>query len=513
MKNLFLVLAAAALMSLGWLGVSGLPMLVGLVPLLFVADRLDGSVRSFWRMAGWIVLFITLWYAATVWWVWYATPAGPIAATFFAWIFTGIPFLLWFWISRRAPKALSYAVLVSVWILGEWLYQNNQASFPWLNLGNGFAHEPWAVQWYEATGVYGGTLWVLVSNIVVCEIALLRRRWLTPALVVVVPLALSLGLYWTFQEPARTAKVTIVQPNVDPYSDIDPSDRLANLVELASEAPRDVRFIVMPEGALDDFVMVGRADASPSLQTLQELVAERFPDATLVLGATAYRPYGTTKATETARGNAETGYYDVYNSALALDASGHVQFHHKAKLVIGTEMMPTWWWMRYLRWVVRDLDSYVGQLGYGSARTVFKSPDDIYSGAAICWESVFGEYFTEFVRGGAEMMMVITNDGWWRDTPGYRQHFDYSRLRAIETRRSIARSANTGRSGFISPRGDLGATLGWDERGTITADVSLSRGQTFYVRFGDWVCRVSLLVFGLSILSFIAYRVRRRDLH
>jgi apolipoprotein N-acyltransferase len=220
--------------------------------------------------------------------------------------------------------------------------------------------------------------------------------------------------------------------------------------------------------------------------------------------------YGADRATHTAYGSDESGWFDIYNAALAIDPEGRIAIHHKAKMVIGAEMMPTWWWVRGLEKMVKNLAFYTGHYGYGTVRTVFEN-DGIYGGAAICWESVYGEYCAEFVRNGAEVLFIITNDGWWGDTPGYRQHFDFARLRAIETRRAIARSANTGRSGFITPRGDVRGTLEWEERGTITDEVSLSRRQTLYVRFGDWVCRLSLLVLGLSVLYFIAYRVRKKD--
>jgi len=108
-------------------------------------------------------------------------------------------------------------------------------------------------------------------------------------------------------------------------------------------------------------------------------------------------------------------------------------------------------------------------------------------------------------------MFVITNDGWWGDTPGYRQHFSYARLRAIETRRSIARSANTGISGFINARGDVGETLGWDVRGALTAQVGLHNRMTFYTRYGDVIGRISWYVFALGLLYFMAYRVRKRS--
>ncbi len=193
-------------------------------------------------------------------------------------------------------------------------------------------------------------------------------------------------------------------------------------------------------------------------------------------------------------------------------------------MVIGAEMMPDWWWVKGLEKLVSGLEFYAGHYGYGTVRTVFSNDggsalgaidegaDPIFAGAGICWESVYGEYTSEFVRGGAEVLFIITNDGWWYNTPGHRQHFDLARLRAVETRRAIARSANTGRSGFITSRGDVRETLEWEERGTITDEVALNRRMTLFVRFGDWPARISMLVLGLSILYFIAYRIRKRNL-
>jgi apolipoprotein N-acyltransferase len=514
-QNLLLVMLSAVVMSFGWWRLTGLVMLTGLVPLLVVASGYDRSARSFWRMAGWTVLFLSLWYSLTIWWVWNSTPAGPVAATFFAWLYTGVPFMLWFFVSKRAPKALSYTILVAVWTVGEWYYNWNQASFPWLNIGNGFAHDVWLVQWYEWTGVYGGTIWVLITNILIYEFLVVRRprRWLPVVLAVAIPPLVSILMYVTYNEPTRTTEVTVVQPNIDPYNEkfiVSQAEQTANLVELMSEAPADVDFIVMPETAIDENLIEGNLAGVESVREIRRVAEERYPDAMVIVGATTYKLYGTQKQTKTARGDAEKGYYDVYNTALAINSAGRIDLHHKSKLVIGVEMMPDWWWVKYLDKLVVDLGGATGQLGYDTVRKVFSS-GETYAGAAICYESIYGEYFTEFVQNGAEVMFVITNDGWWRDTPGYRQHFDYARLRAVETRRAIARSANTGQSGFISPRGDVGQTLGWEERGTITAKVPLNRKTTFYVRYGDYLARISLLVLGLGLLYFIAYRIRKKD--
>jgi apolipoprotein N-acyltransferase len=108
-------------------------------------------------------------------------------------------------------------------------------------------------------------------------------------------------------------------------------------------------------------------------------------------------------------------------------------------------------------------------------------------------------------------MMVITNDGWWHDTEGYRQHFSYSRLRAIETRRWVCRAANTGISGFISPSGEVVKSLGWDERGVLTHQVTPSRKVTLDAKAGDYLGRLGTYLWILSLLYYVSYRFRRRS--
>ncbi|MBO5759353.1 MAG: apolipoprotein N-acyltransferase, partial [Rikenellaceae bacterium] len=198
-NNLLKIVLSAVLLAVAWLGGSGITLLVALVPLLSVSASLDGSARSFWKMAGWTTLLWTLWYVADVWGVWIAAPIGVFASLFFGLFYTATPFMLYHFVSKRAPKSLAYVVLVAAWVAGEHLYNISQASFPWLNLGNGFSHGfgPMLVQWYEWTGVYGGTLWVLLCNILAWELVQRPkggRRGLAVGLAtaIVVPCAVSL---------------------------------------------------------------------------------------------------------------------------------------------------------------------------------------------------------------------------------------------------------------------------------------------------------------------------------
>lgn len=509
------VLLAALLLSPGWLSGTGLTLLVALVPLLWVSRGYDASRRSWWRMFGWALLCFVLWNVMTVWWIWNATPVGPFAATLASSFLMMVAFMLFHTVSKKAPKALAYTLLVAGWIATEYCYTVGDFSWPWLLLGNGFSHDIGLVQWYEYTGIFGGTLWVLLCNILLFE-ALERRRdakmWSAAACVVFLPMLLSGVLWLRYEESDQSIRVTAVQPDVNVYDKFhgDAVWQERNLLSLMAQAPSDADFILMPETALTTHMDEAVIEATPTLIPFFDLLREKYPHTMLITGANTVKLYPDGGQTATARRQrGGGGWVDFFNSALALDANGGVEIHHKGRLVIGVENTPTWVF-DVLRFLVIDLGGTLGQLGVGQQRVVFNS-EGVTAGAAICYEGLYGDYFGDFVRKGARAMFIISNDGWWGDTPGYKHLFTLSRLRAVEHRRSIARSANTGISGFINARGEVGETLGWDERGVLTGDVPLRSEITFYTRYGDYIGRIAQYVMLLCILYYVAYRVKRRN--
>ena len=459
------VILSAILLSPGWLGMTGMTLLIGFVPLLWVSASYDDTRRSWWGMFGWATLAFVLWNALTIWWIWYATPVGPPAATLASTTMNMIAFMLFHTVSKKAPKALAYVTLVTAWITTEYWYTVGDFSWPWLILGNGFSHEVWAVQWYEYTGVFGGTLWVLLSNILIFEALQARRstrRWAAAACSVALPMIASLCIWQSWEQPDEgTARVSVVQPNVDCYDKFhgDTQRQERNIADLMAEVPAGAQFILLPETAvpgdylepgLSDFYSAGEPGAF--WQELTDSLRSRHPEALLITGA-------------------------------------------------GT---PTWVFDA-MKFLVIDLGGTVGQIGKGLHGTAFEH-NGVKTGPAICYEGLYGDFYGGFVRRGAQFMAIISNDGWWGDTPGYKHLFSISRLRAVEHRRAIA-----GRSGFISARGDVGQTLGWEQRGVITAEVPLNSELTFYTRYGDCLARISEYILLLSVLYYVAYRYKRRN--
>jgi apolipoprotein N-acyltransferase len=114
--------------------------------------------------------------------------------------------------------------------------------------------------------------------------------------------------------------------------------------------------------------------------------------------------------------------------------SGTIQIYHKSKLVPGVEKMPWPAVFKYIEKFAIDLGGISGSLGMQEERVAFFTQDKKFAaGPIVCYESVYGEYVGEYVKKGANFLAIITNDGWWGDTPGYRQHLQYGALRAIET--------------------------------------------------------------------------------
>lgn len=527
-KHLLLTLLSALLLSLPWYeSFSGLLLLVAFVPLLVVEhDFAVNRRRGFWRYA-WLCLL--LWNAATTWWIYNATLFGMLGAV----ICNSAQMLLVVWlfhlIKRRAGSAIGYASLVALWIAWEWFYFDAEITWPWLTLGNGFAKDVALVQWYELTGTLGGSLWALLCNLLVLfilqKLHLRRRRFraaapeaLALAVLVVAPCAGSLVRFHSYREAENPCRVAILQPNIDPFNDkfdgMSPQEQQDVIMAQAeSVATPGTDYVIAPETAFEGGLWENNLEQNRLMLRLRSFCAQR-PGLSLVAGATTCYLFGENEeAPPTARAmKGSDRRYEVYNTALQIDSGSRVQRYHKSKLVVGVEMLP---YPKYLNKLIArfaiNLGGTSGGLGTQKERVAFTADGGRFrAGVAICYESIFGQFYTEYVKKGANVMMIITNDGWWRNTPGHRQHLHYAGLRAIETRRSIARSANTGISAIINQRGEIVQRTPWWVRTTLTGDINANDHITPYVRHGDLIGRAAAVAAILLLLCAIAKKIMAR---
>lgn len=418
---------------------------------------------------------------------------------------------------------MKWVLFVTLWIAFEALYMYNDISFPWLTLGN--AIDPKMAQWYSYTGVFGGSLVILIANILALksfvlyskkkqkgESTIIKDKYFGMFIgIVFIPKVISMIMFSNYQETPNPIEVAVIQPNIDPYTEkfgsMSNQEQVDIMLNLAGDAPKSTQFFVAPETAIDDQIWLHSMPNNSSLSSLRNFLKSGYPNATFVTGATTLRYMGVEEEYDYNSYKSGDIRFQVYNSALWVDSSTNVDIYHKAKLVCGVEMIPYPAVFEALDNIFKvDLGGMGGKNGRSEKRDVYNK-----TGTAICYEAIYGEFFTEYVKNGAEVMFVISNDGWWGDTRGHRDLVKYSAHRAIETRRSIARSANTGISAIINQRGEVEKSVGWDERGAIFGTVNANDEITFYVKNGDYIVRLSLYLLGLTLVYMLGMKYYKKN--
>ena len=528
---------SAVLMSIPFLVPhTGFLSLIGLVPLLCM-DRIAtlSGKKHVWRFH--YTAFV-IWNALTTYWVCNATMAGGLFAIFANAFQMSLIFGLFRISKKRFSGALPYIFLMVMWISWERFYFDAEISWPWLVLGNSFAQSTGSIQWYEYTGTLGGSLWIWACNLGIFGllVSLSDGRWFrfnwkakTAAVggviaaftVPFIASAIIGSSYKNAMQEGEQLDVLIVQPNIDPYNKFKAMSQSEqnmlllntaqdNLAERRQDSTASPLLIVAPETFTND-ISTNNIQSSPSWKKFASLLKE-YPNTSLLFGASSRTYIESAEApSATARNLGNNLWCESHNSALIVNSDLSTEICHKNKLVVLVEKTP------YPSFTC-PLDDKFG-LGFG--RCIGEGEPGIFNirtteeknipvGCAICYESVYGEYYTEYVRQGAKAMTIITNDAWWGDTPGYRQHLSYASLRAIETRRAIARCANTGISAIISPSGEIIQPTPWWKPAVINSQIPLRDDLTFFVRHGDITGRICNFVFWLLLLAMFVRTMTRK---
>ena len=539
LKLIVCVFLPALLFWLAWEPMPFTPLVfIAFVPFFYLAEW--GRSTSKGKNFGVLFLALMLWNISTTWWVWFASDVGAIAMLILNSLLMYLPFGLSRWLQRKKWFIWDAKWLfIALWLLYEYGHHRWDLSWPWLTLGNAFSGMPWYVQWYEITGTLGGTALILSVNVLVYQ-ALInvqskdKRSWIMrfrlPLGIVSVFGILSvllgqLASDFVYQKKSKLKqpfRVVAIQPNYDPYDEkfvLDPMQMVRDMAKTSDSAgPADC--ILWPETSLVGNIDVGSPAQDMQVSYLMHHWLKNGPadnaarDSSLhhsraagppsmLIGSNMIHWYswmGKGKPDVAARQSSNLEFwYTLHNSALWIQpelsihpigsdpfkherlrgsmATGDIQFYHKSKLVPGTEQLPFVTVLPFLERLAISLDenSASGTLGKNAtAKALGVSNSKV--APIICYESIYGDYVSEYVKDGASWLAVITNDAWWNNTPGHKQHFSYAKLRAIEQRKWVVRSANTGISGFIDPLGNTTMRSGWyqgrDER---SAEVALNK--------------------------------------
>lgn len=515
------------ILGLGFPGILPAPLLLfaGFVPLLLLEEEISASdakrkTREVFRHS--YNTFI-LWNIISTYWVANtALAAGVVAmvlnSLFMAWVFMA------FHATKRIMPRLGLAAFAAYWMAFDYVHLNWELTWPWLTIGNGLAQFPALAQWYEYTGVFGGSLWILTGNILVLaawkarvERPVLRKQLFRLATWITLPVAISLWMYFNHTDEGTPITVAIVQPNYEPHyekfeiAESIQMDRFIELSAMVTDSATD--YLVWPETSFG-YVETRAVEAYPAVQRTREFMAP-FPRLKLIAGIDAYHIFlpgepHSRAVRSSDRGDGNVMYYEVLNAAIQLsNESAETPLYRKSKLVPGPEILPYRELFGVFKPIIEQVQGTVSGVGTQKERATLSSSSG-HIAPVICYESVFGEYFTGYIHKGAQAAFIMTNDGWWDDTPGHRQHLWFGTLRSIETRRSIARAANTGISAFINQRGDVLQPTRYGETIAIKGEILLNDRVTFYVRWGDVIARIAIFTSLLLLLNTLAKSIKAR---
>ncbi len=505
------------LMALSWPSIGDLSFLlfVGFIPLFLLEHQLFLKAKSSLSVFFWSLMGFLLFNTASTWWIYNASDWGAFVAVICNSLFMATVFFAFAMVKRKVGQKEAYITFPILWLAFEYLHLNWELSWSWLSLGNGFANSVSWIQWYEYTGILGGSLWVLVLNVMGAKLLIgltqmqrpKKLKYVSYLTTLIAPVLISSTILLEAPTASEKIKVAIVQPNIDPYKEkfggMVGSDQIDHMVDLAREVvDEETELLLFPETAFSDYYWEHAIEFAYGTEEIRKLISE-FPNLKVITGLNTTKLY--VKGDElgpTANKFADgSGYYDNYNTAIQIDSSEMIPIHHKSKLVLGAEKLPFIKSIPLMQKLSINLGGTSGRLGTQKSPSVFSSNNsDLVVAPIICYESIFGEYVNQYVLKGANLLSIITNDGWWGNTPGYKQHLAYARLRAIETRKWVVRSANTGISAIISDRGELLHTTNWWEKDSFSGSVCKNEKITFYTKHGDYLGRVAAFLAPLILL-------------
>ncbi|RLJ33905.1 apolipoprotein N-acyltransferase [Chryseobacterium sp. 7] len=533
MKYVLLTLISAMLLSVSW-PTYGVPFFIffALVPLLMMehgVSKFSDYKRKSWVVFGLSYLCFVIWNIVTTGWLYGSkNPDGshslmavvfPVLVNSFLY---SLVFQCYHWYKNAQGTYWGLGFLIAIWMSFEKFHLGWELTWPWLNLGNVFSDYPKLIQWYDTLGATGGSFWILLINVLIFYTVrtweagrkrkdLIKNSTIAGALIVI-PMIISVIKYNNFDEkPTGQVNVLMLQPDLDPYAEKYSKDSLTIEQDLLALAQKNstgkIDYYIAPETALPGRGSISETafEKSLLLNNIKGFLSSH-PGSVFATGISSHRFFYNPADLPKEAYQINSGVWvSSYNTAIQLVPNQKVQAYHKGKLVPGVEIFP---YMNVLKPLLGDamlnLGGTVASLGTDKERVAFSNPYNKGKLAPIiCYESIYGEFVTDYVKKGANFLGIMTNDSWWGVTEGHKQLLSYAKLRAIETRREIARAANSGISAHINAKGEVTADTFYGDQTALFAKVNLYDTMTFYTRAGDLLSRFSIFALGFLLFYFL----------
>ena len=513
-KDLIFSLFSSVLLSLSFPPLKlGFLAYIALIPFFLLLE--NKNYRESVRWGFLTGLFMNI---GTLYWIVYPTVPGAIAAIIYLPIYFVIYALLHNFLRRRLGEKYLYWCIPFLWTGIEYLRSLGVLGFPWNSLAYTQSYYLALIQYVSFTSVYGVSFWVVTINVIIFLI-LKNYSDFKRILVYFVFLILLFIFPWIYgsivipnKEKAseENIRVGVIQGNVDPnikWTEEFFEENWRIYEELTLEAAQlKPQLIIWPETAVPDFLRISNLYLTNLRQLLKEI---NIP---LITGAPDYKYLPDQD-------------YLTFNGVFLLTPNHPgFQIYHKLHLVPFGEQVPFTETFPFLKDFLESLEMGEGNFSPGSEVVTFHVPmllpdnesqlpeltrDHINAPVVICFESLFPELVRQFILKDADILIIITNDAWFKKSAAPFHHAQMAIFRAIEHRISIARCANTGVSMFVDPYGRTLKSSPIFQKLFLVQDISLRSKATFFTRYGN-VFSVTISLLNIApLLSALFIRSKK----
>lgn len=503
-------------------------LLFGLTPLLTVIEK----KKTLLEINRAVYLFAFVFSLITLYWVgsWQANadPFLMVSGVLLAFVnpvFFLIPATLYFYSRKIISEKFALYLLPVFWVTYEYLYMATEAAFPWLTLGNGLAKFTVMIQLADVIGAVGLSLLIVLINVLLYKAFKYYDNnkpssylnYFCALFIISVWVGYGISKVLNYSPPAKKIKIGIVQPNLDPWDKWSGSNLFATLnlyTTLTDQAVNKKADVVFwPETALPVYLLSG--NYSSVVDSIYSYIHRR--NIFLLTGMPHFILYNgkDNHPADAKYSRANDYYYSTYNAVMLFSPySPEIPFYGKAKLVPFGERVPFASSLPFLA----DLVKWgVGISGWNVGRdttifTVKAGGTTAKISGLICYESIFPYFIDRFVQKGAELFVVVTNDSWYGNSSGPRQHYDFSALRAVEYRRTVVHAANGGISGIIDPLGKSVIHSNMFEQSVLTGEAPLNNDMTVFAKFPMVIPSLcgafSIWIAGMYLLMYLKRKLK-----
>ena len=385
----------------------------------------------------------------------------------------------WF---EKKQKDSGLVLIPFLWVVMEWLRSFGPLGFPWANLAITQTNFLPLIQIIDFTGTEGVGFWIMILNVYIYYL-IKNNYFFSKKIILLFVIIIIPWIYGTIRmnqldnQRWEDIEVAALQPNINPNQKWEPAYRntLFSIMDSLNNKAYEMKpeLVLWPEAALPVYMRI-----SSVKQVYEDKVRET--SIPLIMGTVDFKRDSLKRK--------------VFNGSIYFGLNGN-KMYHKLLLVPFAEYIP-----------LSNKFTFLNKLNFGQANfthgnefTVFKI-DSISFSNMICYESSHPLVARGFINNGARFLTIQANDAWLQNSSGVRQHFELARLRAVELRTGIVRSANTGISGIIDPSGRVKHKVKFYDQEVFQGKVLLNKNLTFYARFGSLfsiVCFILILIQGV----------------